>query len=104
MCVLRRRLSMLAAAWLCVQVVLLAATPVVLCVGQSVTGSDVACTCAHGDGLPCPMHHPAPKTPSSCSCRSAHDRDVAAIASLLGPVAVVPQAPYIARPPAGPGV
>jgi hypothetical protein len=49
-----------------------------------------ACTCDHGDGLECPMHHTkTTKSRSSCSCRSTTDGPTAMLASLIGPTAVL---------------
>ena len=64
--------------------------PSALCVSLQNTVAVNDCTCDHNDGQPCPMHHPAPKSKSPCSCRSTTNPDGAAIASLIGPIAIVP--------------
>jgi hypothetical protein len=71
------------------QLCVLTLTSAVLSVTAEAVGA-VQCTCAHGDDHACPMHHPAPKSPSSCSCRSTTDGPGAVIAALLGPIAVIP--------------
>jgi hypothetical protein len=60
---------------------------------MALTAPEVAaleCTCAHGESHSCPMHHPAEKSKSTCSCRSTTDGPSAVIAALLGPIAVIP--------------
>jgi hypothetical protein len=52
--------------------------------------ANVECTCSHGDGVACPMHHATPKRDAkSCSCRSTTDDGIAVIASLFGGTAVL---------------
>ena len=87
----RRHLSWFACAWLCCQLSLLTVAPVSLC-ARADQASQPACTCVHADNATCPMHHPA-KSPSGCNCRSnAPDSGSLAVVSLLGPVAVLPDA------------
>jgi hypothetical protein len=61
--------------------------------------ASVECTCSHGDGVVCPMHHATPKRDAkSCSCRSTTDEGIAVIASLFGGTAVL-TAPTCATEP-----
>jgi hypothetical protein len=85
----RPHLAWIVRAWLLCQAAVLTMTPVTLCAGLSTRVAGQECTCSHGDGQVCPMHH-ATTTKSSCSCRSAAD-GLAAIVFLLGQVAVLPQ-------------
>ena len=91
---IRRRLATVIGLWLLCQTFALTAGPVSMCLGMAAAGSGQQCTCAHSGGQEaCPMHHPAtPKPPESktCSCRSTTDTSALAIASLLGPIAVLP--------------
>jgi hypothetical protein len=64
--------------------------PVSLCVVDRAGTVEQSCTCAHGDGQECPMHHTkTTKSRSSCSCRSTTDGPTATLASLIGPTAVL---------------
>jgi hypothetical protein len=58
------------------------------------------CICAHGDGQMCPMHHAI--SPSrhkqACAFRSAANPHAEAVATLLGPIAVLASAPEIDHP------
>jgi hypothetical protein len=66
--------------------------PVSLCARERAGAAEQACTCSHGDGRACPMHHPQPKSASSCSCRSTGDGPSATLQSLFGPAAVLTRA------------
>jgi hypothetical protein len=90
MCLFRRQLRRVAGAWLITQLCVLTLTSAVI--SAAALGPAVECTCTHGDAHTCPMHHPAPKSPSSCSCRSTADGPGAVIAALLGPIAIIPAA------------
>jgi len=83
----RRQLRRVAGGWVIAQVcVLVLASGVMALTGAAA----VECTCTHGDAHSCPMHHPQPASKSTCSCRSTSDGPTAAVAALLGPIAVVP--------------
>jgi hypothetical protein len=85
----RRHLVRAACAWLIAQVCLLALSSAVMALTVP-TVAALECTCAHGESHSCPMHHPAEKSKSDCSCRSTTDGPGAVIAALLGPIAVIP--------------
>jgi hypothetical protein len=78
----------LAIVWLLSHAFVLGAAPVRLCLELSSRGADSVCTCSHGDGQECPMHHRAATPSSGCACRSTTDVATAALGSLLGPVAL----------------
>jgi hypothetical protein len=87
-----------AAAWLFTQLSILAATPASLLAHAPQAADAIACTCSHTGHDQCPMHHP--KSKNGCDCRSNHDPDAASLVSLLGPIAVMPDAiANIAEPP-----
>src|SRR6185295_20036024 len=90
---IRSRLARAAAGWLVVHVCLLLSVPTALCTTMSV-GAKAECTCDHGDGQMCPMHHTRSKSktpldPHSCSCRSTSDPVAAMAAALIGPAGVI---------------
>jgi len=90
---MRIRLARVAAGWLVFQCCLLVSVPTALC-AMSAGAVGAECTCEHGDGQMCPMHHVQSKSKTgssshSCSCRSTSDPVTAMAASLIGPPAVV---------------
>ena len=100
----RRRLSWIACGWLCCQLSLMTAPLSLLAhaPGEAVAADAVACTCAHTGHAECPMHHRKPQTEQKrgCECRSGTDPDAANIVSLIGPMAVLANAPsHLAPPP-----
>jgi hypothetical protein len=87
---IRRQLVRVASGWLVLQLATVSSVPVVLCAGISSAAADVECTCSHGDGAVCPMHHATPERDSNaCSCRSTTDDGLAILASLFGETAVL---------------
>ena len=86
--ILRQRLSWVVRGSLCCQFLVLTVTPASLCANAAHASDAMDCTCVPGADAQCPMHHPVKSTPG-CECRSTTDGDVAALVSLLGPVAVV---------------
>jgi len=86
---MRAHLARAAGAWLALQLCLAAATPAALCSPASSAAAALECTCDHGNGEFCPMHHPAKPGSRQCSCRGSFDPSAAIIASLLGPSAVL---------------
>src|SRR5258707_1230148 len=100
MLVLRRRLFSLAGGCVIVRLLSLGFTCAVLSAGIGISASQ-ECTCAHGDGAVCPMHHTASTSKHPCSCRSTSDDGGAIVASLLGSVAVLPHLSDTMLPNAG---
>ena len=98
---LRHRLAWFASAWLLIQLANVTVTPSALLAGLPDSSASDACTCAHGDGQICPMHHTTSTSKTkSCSCRSTTDTAAAVIASLFGPTAVLTSPIGAAEPPA----
>jgi len=96
----RRRLQHLAGGWLVAQLSVLTVTPASLCAGMPNTVAALECTCSHGDGQVCPMHHTrSTSRTKSCSCRGTTDSAATLIASLFGPSAVL-AVPIVAPEPA----
>ena len=94
---IRRHLALIIGGWLVSQTFVLTVVPASMCAGAAVSTPEQACTCSHDGGQECPMHHrTAAKSKSSCSCRSTTDTTTLAIASLLGPIAVLPPAINVA--------
>jgi hypothetical protein len=94
-----RGLAACVIVWLGCQLGVLVVTPSALCAGA--TAEATVCTCAHGPGQVCPMHHkmgPPPK--GTCACRSTgDDGSVALLAGLLLPTAMPPAAIGTRVPP-----
>jgi hypothetical protein len=96
---LRRRLGVMAGAWLLSQALTLAAASVTARSLSTQSARDEVCTCAHGAGVECPMHHRVTKSASSTACRSATDLATAGIGALLGSIALTPDATEMKNPP-----
>ncbi len=87
---IRRQLVRLAGGWLVAQLVIVGSAPVALCAGMPSGTAAVECTCSHGNGVMCPMHHATPTRDSnSCSCRGTTNDGVAILASLFSETAVL---------------
>lgn len=94
---IRCRLSWLVCGWLVCQLGVLTFASAAL-YAETPGGSAIGvCTCSHGDGRDCPMHHQTPKSKSG-SCRSANDAGSAGVVSLLGPLAVLPRPKTVGEP------
>lgn len=107
---LRRVLAPLTALWLLCQVGTLALVPVVLR-GTPAGTHGTECTCGHGDGLMCPMHHHTPAGGSTPCAMQAVDHSNTAVLTAIGTIAGVivrparwiqPPASVEQRPAAGP--
>lgn len=101
---LRTRAAGVAAAWLAVHLSLLVSVPTTLCSADPGPSAKASCECRHETGAVCPMHQgkgaARSKAPSRvCSCQSATDPLLATVASLLGPLAVLPQSTARLAPP-----
>ena len=89
---LRRHIAWVVSGWLCCQLTLLTAAPLSMFTNAPQAADPITCVCVHGENARCPMHHPAKPTPD-CQCRNATNPDSAAIVTLLGPIAVLADAP-----------
>jgi hypothetical protein len=91
---IRSQVARVAAGWLVFHACLLVSVPTTLCSTMSASAASAECTCQHGDGQMCPMHHVRSKSITgssshSCSCRSTSDPLAAMTAALIGPPALV---------------
>jgi len=89
---LRRALVPLAAVWLSCQIGTVALAPVALWVNAADPHA-AECTCGHGTGATCPMHHrKAPATPNShCSMQAANHAGTAVLTSIVGVAGLIPE-------------
>src|SRR4029450_995419 len=88
---MRRGLKRLAGGWIVLQLSILIAIPTALRLTlPDHLEAGLECTCSHGDGMSCPMHHPEaePNAPT-CAYRSAPNPAAAIAVSILGPSAVL---------------
>src|SRR5689334_21262335 len=91
---LRRRLVPLVAIWLSCQVGTVAFAPIALWASAADSHAHAdECTCGHGVGATCPMHHPkGPASPNKhCSIQAAHDSGAAVLASIVGVAGLIPE-------------
>jgi len=95
---LRRRLGLVAAVWLIFRTATIAIGPAELG-AATFFGSTPDCTCAHGGGATCPMHHPAAPDRHRCTMRGAPAIDVVALTSLLSADGCVAALPAVPRDP-----
>jgi hypothetical protein len=105
----RSRLVAWTLAVLVCQAGLTTVTPIALCRVGSSSASDAAdetCTCPLAEGVECPMHkgtthHVPPRQESGASrwCRGCGDQAAAIVTAFTSAVAVLEQAPPVARPP-----
>src|SRR5262245_61906574 len=83
MATVRRRISLVIVSWLLCHASVLAVTPLAMC-QRLETALAEACTCDHGPGQICPMHHrEGSPAKSKCSCRDTANQESAALASLI---------------------
>ena len=92
----RRRLAPVAMAWLLSQAATLVVVPAIF----FLTGTaPLECTCVHdGDHRNCPMHHASPMQGKRC-VKTTDDGAVAALGSLLGHVAPIPESQFVPLTP-----
>ena len=86
---LRRVLAPVTAIWLCCQVGTMALAPVALWI----TAADprgIECTCGHGAGAMCPMHHKPTDESGTCAMQAANLPGSAVLAAINGIAGLVP--------------
>jgi hypothetical protein len=94
---IRPRLARVAAGWLVFKVALLVWIPTTMHASMTAAALAAECTCDHGDGQMCPMHHVRTKAHGTaesqgakpCSCRGTSDPLAALTASIIGSPAVL---------------
>jgi hypothetical protein len=80
---LRRVLAPVAAIWLLCQAGTVAFVPVALFLDAADSHAD-ECTCGHGLGAICPMHHKPTGDSAECAMRAANGPAAAVLTSLVG--------------------
>src|SRR5262245_1982647 len=96
----RRLLAPLTAIWLFCQIGTVTLVPVALWI----TAADphgMECTCGHGLGAMCPMHHKPSGDSAQCAMRSANGAEAAVLAGLVGMIGLVAE-PTSSIQPANP--
>jgi hypothetical protein len=89
----RRLLAPAAAIWLFCQVGTVALVPVALWHAADPHG--VECTCGHGLGAMCPMHHKPASPPEDCSMQAAEGSGAAAVLTgLINLTGLVPESTH----------
>jgi hypothetical protein len=86
----RRALGPIAAAWLVCQAATLALVP-------TLDATSTECTCAHGDGGTCPMHHKTASGIRVCMMQSAATSVPATLNSLFSVAGLLPAPPQAVR-------
>jgi hypothetical protein len=88
---LRRVLAPVAALWLFCQIGTVALVPVALLHAADAHGEE--CTCGHGLGAMCPMHHKPASPPADCAMQAAEGSGAAAVLTgLINVAGLVPEA------------
>ena len=96
---LRRVLAPVTAIWLCGQLGTVALVPVALWI----TAADphaAECTCGHGAGAMCPMHHKPSGGSAPCAMQAANDSETAVLRTLAGTAGLIAEPPHSIQPPA----
>jgi hypothetical protein len=94
---LRRVLAPVAAIWLCCQVGTVALVPAALWI----TAADphaVECTCGHGLGAMCPMHHKPADEAAPCGMKAAN-AGAAVLTTLIGTAGLITEPARSVQPP-----
>lgn len=86
---LRRVLEPLAAIWLCCQVATITLAPAALWITAADPHS-VECTCGHGAGAMCPMHHKPTEESGTCAMQSANLPGSALLTAITGIAGLMP--------------
>lgn len=98
MLAVRRALRRAAVVTIACHLVLLAASVQAIFASTSIAEAEAACTCAHSDGVMCPMHH-GHADPNECAFRSGADSAATvALMSLLGTPGMTPAATFAPAP------
>ena len=95
---LRRVLVPVTVFWLLCQVGTVAFVPVALWI----TAADrhaTECTCGHGAGAMCPMHHKPSGGSAPCAMQAANDSGTAVLTTLAGTAGLIAEPPHSIQPP-----
>jgi hypothetical protein len=94
---LRRALAPLAAIWLTCQIGTVALVPLALWV-PAADPHAAECTCGHGDGAMCPMHHKPIGGSAPCAMQAANGSGTAVLTTLVGTAGLIPERTVAIRP------
>jgi hypothetical protein len=94
---LRRALAPVTAIWLFCQVGAVALVPAALWI-TAADSHGVECTCGHGLGAICPMHHKPADDPAACGMKAANT-GTAVLTTLIGTAGLVTEPTRSIQPP-----
>jgi hypothetical protein len=94
---LRRVLAPLTAVWLFCQIGAVALVPVALWI-TTADPHAAECTCGHGPGIMCPMHHKPAGESVPCAMKAANNSGAAVLQTLVGATGLVPEPPRSIEP------
>jgi hypothetical protein len=94
---LRRALAPLTAAWLFCQIGAAASVPLALWISTADLHGE-ECTCGHGDGVMCPMHHKPSGRSIPCGIHAANSSGTAVVTTLVGAAGLVSEPTLSIRP------
>ena len=87
---MRRVLAPLITFWLFSQIGTVALVPVALWISAADPHA-AECTCEHGTGAMCPMHHKPAKSAAPCALQAANTPEGTALTTLVGTAGLVPE-------------
>ena len=96
---LRRVLAPVTAIWLFCQIGSVALVPVALWTSAADLDAE-ACTCGHGPGAMCLMHHKPAGESVPCAMQAANNSGAAVLNTLVGTAGLVPEPPRSSQPAA----
>ena len=94
---LRRALGPLTAVWLSCQFGTVALVPAALWI--STAAPEEECTCGHGAGAMCPMHHKPTGERAPCAMQAAGNIETAVLTAATGVAGFIPVLTLKIRPP-----
>jgi hypothetical protein len=94
---LRRLLAPVTAIWLCSQFGTVALVPVAVWITAAHPHED-ECTCGHGPGAICPMHHKPARNAAPCAMQAADQSGNAVLTTLASLAGLVPEPPVSIGP------
>lgn len=93
----RRLLAPVTAVWLFCQVGTVASVPLALWISAADPHAE-ECTCGHGVGAMCPMHHKPTGRSAPCAMQAANDSGAAVLTTLAGMAGLVLEPAPALRP------
>ena len=96
---LRRLLAPVTAIWLFSQLATVALVPVAVWIATA-DPHEEECTCGHGPGAMCPMHHKPAPSPARCAMQAADQSGNAVLTTLASLAGLIPEPPVSIGPAA----